>query len=106
MTTAHSLGTTGLKDSTWAAIQGVLARHPNVTHCILYGSRAMGRHKPASDIDLALVGEHLTSSEVGDIAAELDDLLLPWEIDLSARHLLNHPELEAHIDRVGVSVFP
>ncbi len=65
----------------------------------------MGRHKTASDIDLTLVGTQLTSGEVGDIAAELDDLLLPYEIDLSARHLLKHPELEAHIERVGLIVF-
>jgi uncharacterized protein len=34
--------------------------------------------------------------------AQLDDLLLPWQIDLSAWHQLNHPELKAHIQRVGI----
>lgn len=34
--------------------------------------------------------------------AQLDDLLLPWQIDLSVWHQLNHPELMAHIQRVGI----
>lgn len=108
MTTASpdALASTGLIPKTWVAIQGVLATHPHVAQAILYGSRAMGRHKIASDIDLTLVGAQLTASEVGDIAAELDDLLLPYEFDLSAQHLLNHPELLAHIERVGVVVYP
>jgi hypothetical protein len=39
------------------------------------------------------------------IAQTLDDLLLPCSIDLSVFALLNHPELEAHIHRVGVVFF-
>jgi len=36
------------------------------------------------------------------IADALDDLLLPYTIDLSVFAQLNHPELEAHIERVGL----
>jgi len=35
------------------------------------------------------------------IADALDDLLLPCSIDLSVFAALNHPELQAHIQRVG-----
>ena len=27
------------------------------------------------------------------LGAQLDDLLLPWQIDLQLRHLIRHPEL-------------
>jgi hypothetical protein len=35
------------------------------------------------------------------IEAELDDLLLPWMIDLSQLSDLSHPPLREHIARVG-----
>jgi len=73
----------GLKEQTIEGICGVFARHPLVEKAMLYGSRAMGNFKPGSDIDLALFGESLTSLELGLIDEELDDLLLPYQIDLS-----------------------
>ena len=39
----------GLAAPAIAAIQQVLARHPEVETAILYGSRALGRHRPASE---------------------------------------------------------
>ena len=46
----------GLPEAAVVAIQQVLASHPEVEAAILYGSRALGRHRPASDIDLTLIG--------------------------------------------------
>ena len=37
-----------------------------------------------------------------DLLVELDDLLLPWMIDLSLFASLHHPALQDHINRVGV----
>ena len=37
-----------------------------------------------------------------NIACALDDLMLPYTIDLSVFDTLNHAELEEHIERVGV----
>jgi predicted nucleotidyltransferase len=81
--------------------QGGLARYPQVELAVLYGSRAIGRHRPASDIDLTLVGRDLDASTLAGIEADLDDLLLPWMIDLSSFSDLNHPPLLVHIERVG-----
>lgn len=92
----------GLKEQTIESIRGVLARHPAVEKGVLYGSRAMGNFKPGSDIDLTLCGETLTSRELGVIVEELDDLLLPYMIDLSIFYKLGHAGLRDHIERVGV----
>ena len=71
----------------------------------LYGSRAMGRHRPGSDIDLTLVAPPLTHNDRLRLMTALDDLLLPWSIDLSLRHEL--PEaLRAHVARVGRRLAP
>ena len=91
----------GLSDATVAQICGVFARFPGVEKAVLYGSRAKGNFKPGSDIDLTLFGDRLTSRELGAIAEELDDLLLPYQIDLSLFHQLDHAKLREHIERVG-----
>ena len=40
------------------------------------------------------------------LGAQLDDLLLPWQIDLQLRHLIRHPGLLDHIDRAGITLHP
>ena len=92
----------GLKEQTIESICTVLVRHPAVKKVVLYGSRAKGNFKPGSDIDLTLFGPSLTSRDLTVIADELDDLLLPYKIDLSLYAHLDHEELRNHIDRVGV----
>lgn len=95
----------GLPERTVAQICAVLAQNPAVDRAVLYGSRAKGNYKPGSDIDLTLFGVGLTSRLCATIAESLDDLLLPYTIDLSVFAELKHPELEAHIQRVGVVFF-
>jgi predicted nucleotidyltransferase len=95
----------GLPDQAVNQICAVLAQYPQVDRAVLYGSRAKGNHKPGSDIDLTLHGSALTPQHCATIADALDDLLLPYSMDLSVFALLKHPELEAHIQRVGVVFF-
>jgi type I restriction enzyme S subunit len=92
----------GLTETTVAKIHAVLARFPAVEKAVLYGSRAKGNFKPGSDIDLTLQGAALTSDLRSAIASALDDLLLPYTIDLSLFDELNHAKLREHIERVGV----
>ena len=91
----------GLPESAIARICAVFAAHPEIEKAVLYGSRAKGNFKPGSDIDLTLYGAGLTDSLLLDLLVELDDLLLPWMIDLSLFASLNHPALQEHIERVG-----
>ena len=92
----------GLSDSVIQKISAVLTRHPQVERAILYGSRAKGSYKNGSDIDLTLCGgADLTLSVRHRIAVELDDLLLPYMIDLSIFHDIGDPDLIDQIQRVG-----
>ena len=95
----------GLSDRTLGAIQGVLANFPEVEKAILYGSRAKGVHKPGSDIDLTLFGDRLTHRIHSSIDSRLDDLLLPYEIDLSLFSRLKEQALIDHIRRVGIVIY-
>lgn len=95
-------GRFGLKTATIAALNRVFARHPAIDRAVLYGSRAKGSHRPGSDIDLTLFGAEVTYQELQRIEAEIDDLLLPYTVDLSLHYQIDHPDLLAHIERVGV----
>ncbi len=92
----------GLSEATVEKICGVFVHFPEVEKAVLYGSRAKGNYKTGSDIDLTLYGAKLTHSLCATIASELDDLLLPYTIDLSVFDELNHDKLREHIERVGV----
>ena len=54
----------------------------------LFGSRAMERYQPGSDIDLCLdiaSDQPLSHSDRLRLMAAIDDLLLPWTVDLALR---------------------
>ena len=91
----------GLAPAVIARIQEVLGRFPGVSKAVLYGSRAMGTYRAGSDIDLTLYGDELTVQQLAMIASELDDLLLPYTIDLSLFASLGNADLREHIERVG-----
>tara|TARA_R110000787_G_scaffold246668_1_gene352381 strand:- start:40 stop:378 length:339 start_codon:yes stop_codon:yes gene_type:complete len=90
----------GLRLEQRAAICEILRRYPEVEEAIIYGSRAMGSHRAGSDIDLTLIGK-ITLSTLNRISLALDDLLLPFEIDLSNYAEIENPQLREHIQRVG-----
>ena len=95
----------GLSFQTIQAIQSVLAKFPQVEKAILYGSRAKGNYRTGSDIDLTLSGKDLDTALLLRIETELDDLLLPYTIDLSLFRHIENPDLVAHIDRVGANFY-
>jgi predicted nucleotidyltransferase len=94
----------GLSQEHSQAILEVLTQHPKLEAVVLYGSRAMGRQHPGSDIDLCLQAPEMSLGELLILGAALDDLLLPWSIDLQLQHLIRHPPLLDHIQRVGVTL--
>lgn len=49
----------------------------------LFGSRACGNQKPFSDIDIGIIGkEKLNSIVKADIENELDESLVPYNVDI------------------------
>lgn len=90
----------GLKEKHIDAINSCFAKFENIEQVVVYGSRAKGNYRKGSDIDLTIVGD-LTYSEILKLENELDDLLLPYKIDLSLKRQIANPDLIAHIDRVG-----
>ena len=68
----------------------------------MYGSRANGTHKHGSDIDLTLCGTDLTLNVLSRI---MDDLLLPYTMDVSILQDIRDLAVIDHIQRVGVPLY-
>jgi type I restriction enzyme S subunit len=95
----------GLKEKHINAINSVFLIYPQIKKAILYGSRAKGNYRNGSDIDVTLVGDDLNLTTLFKIETELDDLLLPYKIDLSIFHQIENTDLIEHIQRVGKDFF-
>ena len=91
----------GLRIEDVQAIQKVFAQYPKIEKVLIYGSRAKGNFKNGSDIDLTIVAPMMNLTELFAIDNELDDLDLPYKIDLSICHQIENPNLVDHINRVG-----
>ena len=85
-------------------VRAVLRRHPEVVSATLFGSRAKGTHSDRSDVDLALAGS-LGALGAEAIAAELEELPLPYRFDVHALATITHTPLLEHIERVGKVIY-
>lgn len=90
----------GLSPHEQDLIRKAFERHPHLIEARIFGSRAIGRQRSNSDIDLALWG-NLDTQEVIRLHAELDDLPLPYLFDVKLYDAIRHAPLRDHIQRVG-----
>lgn len=95
----------GLPDNVMERLCGIFRGYPPIRRVLLYGSRAMGTFRPGSDIDLCIEAESLGLTELLAIENRIDELLLPWKVDLSLMNTIDNPALLDHIRRVGVVVY-
>ena len=96
----------GLPQSAVQRICAIFKRYPQVEKAILYGSRAKGNYKNGSDIDLTLRGgADLSLNVIYKILDDLDELLLPYTIDLSIFKDIRDPDVIEHIQRAGITFY-
>ena len=60
---------------------------------------------PGSDIDIAIAGQQFTEQDRLQLALKLDDLDLPYQIDLCHLDRLTNPALLDHIHKVGKELY-
>jgi predicted nucleotidyltransferase len=83
----------------------VFRHHPEITAVKLFGSRAKGTSTPHSDVDLAVWGA-VDALAAEALAAELDELPLPYQFDVKAFESIELISLREHIERVGIPLVP
>jgi predicted nucleotidyltransferase len=95
----------GLPQAAIDRIAGVLATFPAIERVMLYGSRAKGNYRTGSDIDLAIVGSQFSDEQLVKLETHLDDLLLPYSIDVTRFDSIANPDLIEHIQRVAKTFY-
>ncbi len=95
----------GLSDKITKKIEQVFESNPKVAKAFVFGSRAKGNYKEGSDIDIAVKGQDLNFNDVLGLIGKLDNLDLPYKIDLINYHTINEADLKDHIDRVGIELY-
>ncbi|MES2558390.1 MAG: restriction endonuclease subunit S [Bacteroidota bacterium] len=95
----------GLVENIAQRIISVFETNSSVDKAIVFGSRAKGNYKATSDIDIAIKGQQLTFDDVLELLHKLDELELPYKIDLINYNSLKEPDLIDHIDRVGIELY-
>ncbi len=91
----------GLPATSIDALRGLFAQCERIGLALVYGSRAKGNYRPGSDIDIALDGPELSFSDLMRVETAIDDLMLPWNVDICLLSHIDNPDLLAHIARVG-----
>lgn len=96
--------TFGLSEKTLALIQDVFRQYPQITHVQIFGSRAMGNYRYNSDIDI-VVRDEIDYRLIAKVAAELDELPLPYLFDVLCYPLITHGGLREHIDKYAQDIY-
>lgn len=84
----------------------IIKQYEEVTKAVIFGSRARGDYKKASDIDIALFGDNLTSTINTKIFYQIDDLYMPYKVDLiNFNALSKENKIRENILKEGVEIY-
>lgn len=96
----------GLDNKVIENISHILEKYEEVESAKIFGSRARGDYRKASDIDIALFGDKLTFSINTKIYYEIDELYLPYKIDLiNFNTLKDDDKLKENIVKEGIEFY-
>ena len=95
----------GFSEETVNKLHHIFSPFHEIEEVVIYGSRAMGKHHPFSDVDITIVGKEVSTKTLSQILLKIDDLLLPYEFDISIYHKIQNLEVLQHIKRVGQALY-
>ncbi|MGE5479908.1 MAG: nucleotidyltransferase family protein [Chloroflexota bacterium] len=94
----------GLREEIIENLRRIFYVHPEIERAVVFGSRARGTHKDRSDLDIALFGNVTFQLQVR-ISVEIDELNLPWKIDILVFKDLKNEELKTYILEEGIELW-
>ena len=95
----------GLNDVELNQIVKIFTSFEKIEEVILFGSRALGNYKIYSDIDLVIKGKEFNFSQQLLLEQKLDDLMLPYKMDVLLFQTIQNQDLIDHISRVGKLIY-
>ena len=100
------MNTISLRDKDLAVLNSTFQRFPCVRHVHLFGSRATGHARRASDIDLAISAPEATTGQWLEIINALDEAPIIYEVDVVRTERVHNLRLIEKIAREGVPIYP
>lgn len=96
----------GLTDTELETLRVVFAGFPEIEEVMLFGSRALGLHRPSSDIDLAIKGKDITLYTLARLKYTLEEETnLPYFFDVVIYDRVENRALKKAIDGGGEKIF-
>ena len=92
----------GLKERHRRAVIDIISANAKVERAVLFGSRATGNFRAASDVDVALFGDRLSMSDQANLTAAIEDLTIPQRVQLLLYETVDSIALRKHIENQGV----
>src|SRR5699024_6874022 len=96
----------GLYERDVDMIVNALKENKEIEQAFIFGSRALGKYKKGSDVDLVVTGENVTDKTI----AKLNELLnetypLPYFFDIVKYEKIQNEHLKKNIDKNGIDVY-
>ncbi|MDR3264965.1 MAG: nucleotidyltransferase domain-containing protein [Synergistaceae bacterium] len=96
----------GLSDKQLEEIISFISEYGEVEQAVLFGSRAIGSYREASDVDIAIFGEKVTAGLAARMKFDMEeDTYLPFLFDFVAYSKITNEALKEHIDTKGVKLY-
>lgn len=95
-----------LREQDLAALRRAFQRFPAVRDVRVFGSRATGQARRASDLDLAISAPDASAGEWADLCDALESAPLIYELDLVRPERTSSERLKEKIEREGISIYP
>jgi len=95
-----------LREKDLASLRSAFQRFPEVREVRVYGSRASGQARRASDLDLTIFAPDATASQWAAICDALKNAPLIYELDLVRPEQTTSQRLKEKNEREGVAIYP
>src|SRR5665213_2267048 len=96
--------TVTLRDKDLEILRGAFRRFPSVREVRVFGSRANGNARRASDLDLAISAPEATPAEWADLCDALENAPLIYELDLVRPEQATSERLKEKIQSEGIAI--
>lgn len=96
----------GLSETELSTLREVFVKFDAIEEVTLFGSRALGTHKKASDIDLAIKGKNIDLDTLAKLKYILEEETnLPYFFDVVIYDKISDDALKKAIDEGGVVLY-
>ncbi len=91
----------GLDEKTLEIIDIILSGNDKIKKRVIFGSRATGKYKKTSDIDIALFG-NLNFRDISFLKGEFEESDCIYKVDVVHYESLENDKLKENIDKEGI----